>query len=615
MFGDPGTVISNYGLAANASVGLTSGGLPPEGMLYGHSFSFLLGQLLALQTAGYNDPALCGPQIHLIGAPFWDRAVAGFLSSLVPGAQVFPGAAYMGPVYQMSSYGDLLRLWITPDFIQVFALLALLERQNGNSSHLDAARWWVINAVQGGAANLNTRLTNPWSKTEPILYFLLLDPSAAPPTDPRTALPITFYDAPQGRLLARSDWSTNATVFDFRASWISINHQDADGGQFEFYRKGEWLTKELSAYDNSGNGQSSPWHNTLSLKNWCPAGTPNLNWFEGPLWTNGSQWQLGLDAGDPTTIASSGTGYAFAQTDMTPLYNRPSFWTPTNAALDILHASRSALCLGDYAVVYDRAASLHSGLFKRFNLNFITTPIISGNLVTETTPDGQHLYVTSLLPSNVAFSITLVATNNIANIAELEPTTARLTVEDKNNPTSIRFLHLLQGADPTVAPDTATYVQSSAGNRFEGVAFHGLLVLFPVDLLSNNFSNLSYSLPPGVTNQWITGLATNAAYNVVRQGGVVTLSPGGSLISDQAGVLQFTTTQLSQITIVSEAWTNGVFHLIAIGPPNQQYALETSADLLTWVAVTTNTPAASPFTFDDPGTPSPAAKFYRLRSP
>jgi len=616
MFGEPNAVINAYGLSATASVGLASGGLPAEGMLYGHSFSFLLGQLLALQTGGYNDPALSGPQIGLIGAPFWERSVAGFLSSLVPGAQVFPSAAYLGPVYQMASYGDLLRLWMTPDFMQAFALLALLDQQNGSTAHLDAARWWVINAVQGGAVNLNTRLTNPWSKTEPILYFMLLDPNAAAARDPRPALATTFYDAPQGRLLARTDWTTNATVFDFRGSWISINHQDADCGQFEFYRKGEWLTKELSAYDNSGNGQSSPWHNTLSLKNWCQAGTPNLNWFEGPLWTNGSQWQLGLNAGDPVTLASSGSGYAFAQTDMTRLYNRPSIWTPANAALDVLHASRSALWLGgDHIIIYDRASSLHAGLFKRFNLNFVTTPTINSKLITETTPGGQHLFVSSLLPSNPTFSLTLLVTNNIANIAELEPTTCRLSVEDTNNPTSIRFLHLLQGADAGVAPDPAIYVQSSSGNRFEGTAFQGSLVLFPVDLLSNNFTSLSYSLQPGITNQWITGLATNAGYSVSQQGALVTISPGGSSMSDQAGVLQLSAMDQTQIKILSGTWTNGEFHLTAIGPVHQSYTLETSADLLTWTPITTNTPAFSPFALDDTGPFFPGLRFYRLRSP
>ncbi len=64
MMGDPSTVASAYGIPGSGTgFGLSSGGLPPEGMLYGHSFAYILGQLLALQTAGFNNPSLAGPQI------------------------------------------------------------------------------------------------------------------------------------------------------------------------------------------------------------------------------------------------------------------------------------------------------------------------------------------------------------------------------------------------------------------------------------------------------------------------------------------------------------------------------------------------------------------------
>jgi hypothetical protein len=85
-------------------------------------------------------------------------------------------------------------------------------------------------------------------------------------------------------------------------------------------------------------------HNTLALENHCPAGTPqNLQWFETPLWQTGSQWMLGENAGDPLTCASGGSNYVFSYGDLTTLYNRPSFYTPSNAALDILQANRSLL--------------------------------------------------------------------------------------------------------------------------------------------------------------------------------------------------------------------------------------------------------------------------------
>ena len=238
MLGDPSTVASAYNIPGNgAGLGMASGGLPPEGMLYGESYAWILGQLLALQTAGFNNTKYSGPQIQLIGAPIWDRFVTGMISSLVPTPKTFQSLASMGPVYQWPCYGDMLRTWVTPNYMQHFALLALLEQQNGKTDHLNAARWFAVNAVEGGAGKLMSRISSPWvyGAISSTLYYLLLDPTAPPATDPRPTYPTVFYDKSIGRIVAHSDWSSNNTMFDYRAGWISINHQLGDGGMFEFY--------------------------------------------------------------------------------------------------------------------------------------------------------------------------------------------------------------------------------------------------------------------------------------------------------------------------------------------------------------------------------------------
>ena len=181
MMGEAATVAQAYGVPNNptgAGFGLASGGLPPEGMLYGESFAYVLGQLLALQTAGFNDPSLSGPQIALIGSPVWDRYVTGFLSSLTPASFIPPSESYLGPVYQFAGYGDLLRTYATPDFMRPFALLALLDRENGQTNHLNAARWFSVNALEGGPSQLLSRVSDPWTwgATSSPLYVMLLDP-------------------------------------------------------------------------------------------------------------------------------------------------------------------------------------------------------------------------------------------------------------------------------------------------------------------------------------------------------------------------------------------------------------------------------------------------------
>ena len=549
MFGDPSVVTAAYGLpGSGAGFGLASGGLPPEGMLYGHSFSFMLGQLLALQTAGFNNQSYSGPQIQLIGAPIWDRYVTGYISSLTPTAQTFSAQPWLGPVYQFGSYGDLLRLWVTPDFMQPFSLLALLDQQNGKTGHLNAARWFAVNATEGGSNALMSRITSPWSysSTSSILYFMLLDPAAPAGTDPRPAFPTTFYDPPAGRIVAHSDWSSTNTMFDYRASWISINHQDGDGGQFEFYRNGEWLTKEMSNYDNNCLGMTTMYHNTLALQNWSPNGTPDLNWYEFGEWANGSQWMEGMDAGDPATITSTGPNYVYATSDLTNLFNRYiDIWSPNTGANDITRATRSIIWLdNDYIVVYDRATSLHAGLFKRFNLCLVNDPAITGNVAIETMDSGQQLFVQTLLPlypqTTAAYDV-----GNLNPVAQLEPTQYILTVEDPSMPSDVRFLHVLQGADPGVAMTPAVYLRSTSGTAFDGAAFGGSAVYFPVSA-NGTFTGTTLSAPAGVNTLFVAGLAAQTSYVVSIQssgggGNVVSIIAGSpGTMSDGAGVLMLT---------------------------------------------------------------------------
>jgi hypothetical protein len=554
MMGDPAAVAAAYGISNNpkgAGLGLASGGLPPEGFLYGESFGYTLGQLLALQTAGFNNPALAGPQIAMIGAPVWDRYVTGFLSSLTPAAQVPPSATYYGPVYQFAGYGDMLREYVTPDFMRPFALLELLEQENGSTQHQNAARWFVTNAPTGGAATLMSRVTDPWTwgVMDSTLAFLMFDPAAPAPTDPRPGYPTLFYDAPAGRVVAHSDWTPNGTMFDYKASWQSINHQNATGGQFELYRKGEWLTKEMSNYDNNAQGITTLYHNTLALQNWSPNGAPSapaLGWNEGTEWTNGSQWMWGASSGDPTTISSSGPGYVYAASDLTKMYNRPS------DAMDVTQATRSILWLNnlagsDYVVVYDRAATKHSGLFKKFNMSLVNPPVTQNangvTVTTETMNSGQQLFIQTLLPVNAAASYFNGAAQ-LAPIAELEPTRYIYQVQDPTSPATTRFLHVLQGADAGTGMAASTYLQSSAGTAFDGAQFGAAEVWFPVSS-PTAFAGATLPAPTGVHTALITGLSPNTGYSVSVQsiagGNTIVISPGGStLTADAGGVLLVT---------------------------------------------------------------------------
>jgi hypothetical protein len=531
-----------YGLppAAWGALGDGSGGMPLEGFLYGgESLAYVREALLALQTAGYADPTLAGPQAALGASAFWDRYVDGFLHTLAPAPVVL--TATQGPVFPVAAYGDVQRVYASYDSADFFGALGLYDLHAGNTQRLQQSRWVVTNVIEGGPAQVYHRVANLWPNafvSQGILTFAMFDPAQSPAAvpDPRPALPTTFTDDALGRLLSRTDWTPNAAWFDYKCSFATINHQGADCNRFQLYRRGEWLTREHSSYDAGNVGIGSAYHNTLALQN---DPLPGLTTgYDLGMATSGSQWRDGMSAGDPTAVTSTGSGYAFAEGDATNLYNHPNPWTPSLNATGILHASRSLVWLApDYVVVYDRATSASAGRFKRFNLELSTNPAITGHLAVETLPSGQRLFVQSLLPAAATVTAAPIPLMNYS--ADGEPTQFRLVVEDPSNPTDVRFLHVLQGADAAQPMDAAAALQSLDG-LFEGAVVHGVAVLFPHTLGAPS-AGTRYVVPVGVDAHVVTGLVPDAGYDVSLQadpGGIlVTVSAGGAYFTDAAGVL------------------------------------------------------------------------------
>lgn len=546
MFEDAGVVERSLGLPpGNRSIGLASGGLPVEGTLYGHSLGFLSQTLLALHTAGYDDPRLAGPQIGLLHSPLWDRLMAGFLHSMSPDSHLpdaASGMSWLGMVYWPATYGDLLRDWVTWEGILTYGPLGVLDGRTGQVERLERIRWILREALQGGPEKLYDRAANIWGNgfvSDSIFYFLNFPPTAPPPGDPRPALPLTFVDRPYGRLLSRSSWGKDATWLTFKCSWMSINHQNGDCNQFELYRKGEWLTKEISGYAEDAILMTSDYHNTLALQNDRPA---KPNWFETETIARGGQWTNGAAAGDPRTSFSTGDGYVFAQGDATGVYNHPP------DAMDIRHASRSLLWLQpDTVLVYDRADSLTEGRFKRFNLSLVTLPAVDGRKAVETTAGGQLLVIQNLLPQGAVLAAR--PAERFKTVAQLEPSQARLVVEDPANPREVRFLHLLRAADAGAAlPADATLLRADPVTEGGDAAFEGAVVgaeaaLFPKDL-GGETTSLSFRVPAIVRGFTVTGLAPSATYIVdIRENGgtrtVTVRAGGGGATADEAGVLRF----------------------------------------------------------------------------
>jgi len=517
--------VNNYSLSTEAR-----GGLLPEGFEYSPEAAESVAEfLLALHTAGEDDPERWGQQVVFNSNPFWNDSVAAYLHSLSPKTVT---SSWGQTVYQPAWYGDGENYWAR-DFIGVFGPLGMYDYAAGNTNRLQALRWIETNMPPNGSDDLIGRARNTESSTASIMYFMLFDPTAPAPSDPRPSQPLTFFASGIGRLLARTDWNTNATWFTYKLTWNGIDHQNADGNQFEFYRRGEWLTKERTGYTLDYGASHN--HNTLALENDPPA---HNELFSNNNWLNGSQWMFS-PSGDPEISALSiNQNFLYVLGNATNLYN-----SVYENSTDITHASRSIVWLKpDHVIVYDRAASKTANRFKRFWLNFPSQAVILGNRTTMTTASGQQLFVTTLLPADAVINST-AAINSGGILAIDEPMKFRLRVEPQTPPLDVQFLHVLQGADAGARADPTTRIWSMDGTPFEGALVNKTVILFPVNL-NTTFGGMNYTVPAGTTTHLITGLSPNGSYNVsIQTTGnnlQVRISPGTAYQADSGGVLTFT---------------------------------------------------------------------------
>ncbi len=504
-----------------------AGGLPAEGFEYGGAqLGYILQFLTALHTAGQSDPARWGPQVS-IDNPFWDSFVSGYLHSFSPAPIEHPE---FGTVFQAAFYGDGEKYLPPPEFMEAFGPFALYARATGNTKRVDQLRWIETNMAPGGAAKLLERANDSYSFFNAIQYFMLFDPNAGPPPDPHQSEPLNFYAAGIGHLLSRTGWDPGAAWFTYSLGWSGIDHQQADGNNFDFYRKGEWLTKERVGYELF----TSDYHNTLAVQNGIPDRIVPGEYLDISS-SRGSQW-LFVNNGGQQLVHSFGQGYTYALGDATGLYN-----SDYESISDITHVSRSIVWLQpDHIIVYDRASSKTAGRFKRFWLQTPTLAVVAGQRATMTTAHGQQLFTTTLLPEDATVAAETVDAYGAENTAQEEPMKYRLRVEAPGGPQTVRFLNVLQGADAGATPDAASRVRSTSGTAYAGTVVKGVAVLFPVDL-GGPFASLTYTVPAGTTAHLITGLVPNAGYDATVQnaGGAVQvrLQPGRQYQADAGGVL------------------------------------------------------------------------------
>lgn len=498
------------------------GGLPADGLEYGpQSLAYLAQALWALHTAGADDAAAFGRQSRLDSNPYWKELCTAWPLLMSARSVEHP---WLGQVYQPLWWGEGQH-YFAPESVDLFAPIAILARDLGDGALADAARWIAVHLGPGEAEGLGNRARNPEVWRRAILYFLMQEPKAPPPKDPRS---VTSFVAPGlGKILARTDWSKNAALFDFGIGWITVDHQHADGNAFQWYRRGEWLVKERTGYGEHIVATDA--HDAVCIQNSQPAHTKDKpDDYRALYWKRGSQYTNGVTDDDGKLVAHSETkDYVYALGDATALYN-----SSHEEIHDVAHASRAIVWLpGDYVVVYDRAATKVDGRFKRFFLQLTAQAKVAGRRATVKTPGGQYLYVTSLLPADGKLTAEPAEKYEDNEPAEFDPIAGRLRVESWSR--DVRFLTVLQASDKD-KPETPPLVD--AGPGFAATMARDVVVVFPHDL-GAEVSALSFAPPPGAHRLCVTGLAPNGEYTLARDGGKVKLTRGKGAHADAGGVL------------------------------------------------------------------------------
>jgi hypothetical protein len=510
------------------------GGLSPEGFQYGPDAVGRIAQLIhALHTAG-RDRDGAGRRARLAENPFWSASIPAFLSSLPTRPTKLTGdLSYLGEIYQPAWFGDAQDYW-AGDPITLFGPIALDAAARGDSKTVDAVRWVQTNVPAGGRASLYDRVGRTDQFFAAILYFLVFEPGAPAPADPRPAQPTHYFSPGLGRTVARTCWCPSERIFTHKLTWNEIDHQVGDGNDFGLFRAGEWLTKQRAMYA----GGYSDYKNALAIRN----DPPGHNDPEDPrhrVWQTGGQWDA-EPAGDPDLVArTSGDGYLALTGDATNLYN-----SDYEGVGDVKHASRSAVWLEpDHVVVYDRATTGKAGRFKRFWLQLPSAPEISdGGSAVAHTARGQQLFVTSLLPEGATLSGSRNADEG--EPANADPMGYRLSIEDESKPKDVRFLTVLQGADRGAPGDAAARVRSSAGTVYDGAVAGGQAVLFRRELRAA-FDGTVVEVPAdGLRRILVTGLEPSREYAVGKETAGdklrLTVAPGRGAQADEGGVVVVT---------------------------------------------------------------------------
>ena len=202
-------------------------------------------------------------------------------------------------MYLAAWYGDG-EIYAAPDTIGLLGPLGYFDDLTGNTDRLASIRWMQTEMQSGGPDQLLYRMsTGPATPTSRSSTSCSSTLRATPASIPAPTCPWNTSPRASAASSPAPAGTEDAAWFTWALGWNAVDHQHGDGNQIEFYRRGEWLTKERTGY--GFNIGSSDYHNTLALQNDQPDHFDPSD-YRYDLSLRGSQWMI-VAAGDPEILA------------------------------------------------------------------------------------------------------------------------------------------------------------------------------------------------------------------------------------------------------------------------------------------------------------------------
>ncbi len=348
--------------------------------------------------------------------------------------------------------------------------------------------------------------------------FLWYDPNKPHINYFEAGLPKAYFSEGLDWLFVRSDWTINASYSTFNAGWTNVDHQFMDGGNFNIFRKGEYLTKPTRHYDfvftinNKTQRYDGEANNIMLIKSdyedeeYINAmGSPELFMSEGEA--NIEKHKISFDP-----------FYTYAYANLGSSYNRIYDEWGGNSQRVKFYAREFVQISPDLFIIFDKVRTTDNG-WTKYILHSLTEPEISGNLIIQQSESGsQKLYNKTLFPQ--AVSITKINEAEVWTTANglwddwmIPPEVRKWHVAiETTNTDSVNMLNIIETTDNDTQFIEGTEMMEA--DNVQGAYVSDWVVLFSRTESENKNIAYQFVANSGSVKNLVCDLEPNYAYEI-----------------------------------------------------------------------------------------------------